>query len=343
MPAAELIFEYLAAALETTKGTAVTPPTHYLPFSGTIKPIRNKYRTKDNNGTLAEFTRSKTVTTEAEWTGEGGADPNYAPFLFNLIAKAVTSPSTPTNGVLTRLWTFAPTMTSDDLKAATFYFGDPNVQIFQSAYSMAEELTISADASGEDAATWSLNGFGRFPARVTAPTMPAQAPGDLLMPAAMQCWIDTSSAIGTTELTGRFVSCDWTIPTGVVKKRYAGGPTGGLNFTKHGRTGRSAKAKITVELNDISIGAGKEYLTWEADSVVKMRIRLNGSLIESVTPDYYSYIQLDIYGPLDAFDWGDVAGANRTMTFEVTSEYSTYAAAAGFDWCLYCQNTKTTL
>lgn len=343
MPASELIFEYLAAALEATPGTAITPPTHYLPFTGMITPARAKYRTKDSNGTRAEFTRSKTVTTGSEWTGEGGVDPNYAPFMFNLLVKSLTSPSTPANGVLTRLWTFSPAMTTDVQKAATFYFGDPNVQIFQAAYCMAEEMTISADASGEDAATWNFSGFGRFPARVSPPTLPAQAAGDLVMPAAMQCWIDTSSAIGTTEVTGRFISTDWTVPGGLVKKRYAGGPTGGLNFTKHGLVGRSAKASITVELNDVSIGAGKEYLTWEADTVVKMRIRLNGSLIESVTPDYYSYIQIDLYGPLDSFAWGDIEGANRTMTFEVTSEYSAFAAAAGFDWALYVQNTKTAL
>lgn len=343
MAAAELIFEYLAVALEATPGTAVTPPTHYLPFTGMVKPIRNKYRTKDSNGTRAEFTRSKTVSTESEWSGDGGVDPNYAPLMFNMLVKSVTSPTTPTNGVLTRLWTFTPSMTTDVQKAATFYFGDPNVQIWQAAYSMCEEMTVSADASGEDAATWSFKGFGRFPTRISAPTLPAQAPGDLVMPSAMQLWIDTSSAIGTTEVTGRFISTDWTIPGGLVKKRYASGPTGGLNFTKHGITGRSAKATISVELNETSIGAGKEYLTWEADTVVKMRIRLNGSLIESVTPDYYSYLQLDIYGPLDAFDWGDVAGANRTMKFEVTSEYSTFAAAAGWDWALYVQNAKATL
>lgn len=343
MPSAETVFEYLALALETTKGTAVTPPTHYLPFSGQIKPIRTKYDTRDSNGTLAGITRSKTTAAESEWSGDGAVDPAYAPLLLNLLVKAVTSPTTPTNGVLTRLWTFAPTMTSDDLKAATFYFGDPNVQIFQAAYCMAEQMTVSADASGEDAATWSLNGFGRFPTRVAAPAMPAQAVGSLVMPAAMQCWIDTASAIGTTELTGRFISTDWTIPTGVVKKRYASGPTGGLNFTKHGRQARTATAKITVELNDISIGTGKEYLLWEADTQVKMRIRLNGSLIESVTPDYYEYLQLDVYGPLRSFDWGTVADTNRTMSFEIMSEYNSYAASAGFDWQMVVQNQKTTL
>jgi hypothetical protein len=343
MPSAELVFEGLSLALETTKGTAVTPPAFWLPFSGTIKPTRSKYRTRDANGQLAGVTRSKTVRADAEWSGDGGLDPNYAPLLFNLMVKSVTSPTTPTNGVLTRLWTFAPSMTTNAPKSATFYFGDPNVQIFQAAYCMADEMTIKADASGEDAATCSIKGFGRFPTRVTAPTMPAQNVGDMVMPGAMQLWIDTSSAIGTTEVTGRFISTDWTIPTGLKAKHYAGGPTGGLNFTKDGIGPRSAKAVVVVELNDISIGAGKEYLLWEADTQVKMRIRLNGSLIESVTPDYYSYVQMDIYGPLDAFDWGDVEGTNRTMQFEVTSELNSYAVAAGYDFSLAVQNQRTTL
>lgn len=340
MPASELAFEYLALALEATRGTAVTPPTHYLPISGNIKPIREKYRPAESRGTLAEYYRSKTVHTSAEWSGEGGLDPNYAPLLFNMFVKAVTSPTTPTNGILTRLWTFTPTMTSDDLKSATFYFGDPNVQIFRSTYCMGDELTISADASGTDAATWSVKGMGAFPSRVSAPTLPAQSIGDLVMPGAMQLWIDTSSAIGTTAVTGRFISTDWTIPTGNAYKYYAAGPTGGLNFTKTGRGKRHAEATITVELNDLSIAAAAEYLTWEADTIVKMRIRLNGSLIESVTPDYYSYVQLDIYGALDAFDWGDVEGANRTMQFTVQSEYN---STAGADFVLSVQNQRTTL
>lgn len=339
MPSAELVYEGFSLALEATKGTAVTPPTHWLPLAGTVKPVREKYRPIESRGTLAEFYRSKTVRASSTWEGSGGLDSNYAPLLFNLAVKAVTVPTTPTNGVLTRLWTFAPTMTSDDIKSATCYFGDPNVQTFQSTYCMAEEMTIEADASGTDAATMSINGYGRFPTRVAAPTLPAQTIGDLVMPGAMQMWLDTAT-IGTTEVTGRFISTSWTIPAGTVQKYYAGGPTGGLNMTKHGRIRRSAKAKITVELNDVSIGAGKEYLLWEADTIVKMRIRLNGSLIESVTPDYYSYVELDIFGPLDAFDWGEVEGANRTMTFEVTSQYD---STAGYDFALKVQNTKTAL
>jgi hypothetical protein len=122
---------------------------------------------------------------------------------------------------------------------------------------MADELTVSADATTDDAATFGLTGAGQFPTRVTAPAIPAAIPGDLIMPGAMQLWIDTASAIGTTEITGRFIKTDWTLPTGVTYKNYANGPAGGLNFTKTGRTKRHAEASIEVELNDLSIARGQ--------------------------------------------------------------------------------------
>jgi len=340
MPAAELAFEKSGLVLETTRGTAITTPTHTLPYPLIITPSRTKYRPAEQRGTLVKNYRSKTTQTGCTWELAGPADPNYAPVLWNLVGKAYSTFTTPTNGVLTRLFTMTPTIGSDDLKSATLTGGDPAVQIFQAAYCMADEFTVSADATSDEAVQWALKGAGLFPTRVSAPTFPALIPGDLLAPSAMQLWIDTSSAIGTTEITGRFIKTDWTIPTGVAYKRYANGVTGGLGFTKAGRMVREAQATIEVELNDLSIGAGKEYLNWEADTTVKMRIRLNGALIESVTPDYYSYIQLDIYGPLDAFAWSSVADANRTMKFTVTSQYDSTLAA---DWSLSAQSQRTAL
>lgn len=341
MPSAEIPLEVFALALEATRGTAITPPTHLMPVAGTITPVRTKYRPEESRGTLEEWYRSKTVHTSSTWEiPDSLLDPNYFPIVQNMIAKAFTTPTTPTNGILTRLWTSVPTITSDDLKSASLYFGDPNVQIWQAAYCMADELTVSADATADTAATFALKGMGKFPTRVTAPVFPAAIPGDLLMPGAMQLWIDTSSAIGTTEITGRFIKTDWTIPTGMTYKNYANGPTGGLSFTKTGRAKRHAEATIEVELNDLSVGALKEYQTWEADTIVKMRIRLNGSLIESVTPDYYSYVQLDIYGALDALEWGAVEDTNRTMIFTVQSEYN---STLGASWALYSQNQRTAL
>jgi hypothetical protein len=338
MPSAELPLELFGLALESTRGTAITPPTHLIPVAGMITPVRTKYRPEEQRGTLEQNYRAKTIHTSSNWSiPDSLLDPNYAPVLFNLIAKANSTPTTPGGGTLSRLWTYTPTITSDDLKSGTLYAGDPNVQIFQAAYCMADELTVSADATSDDAATFGLKGMGYFPTRVSAPTFPAAIPGDLLMPAAMQLWIDTSSAIGTSEVTGRFIKTDWTIPSGVSYKNYANGPTGGLNFTKTGRKKRAAKATIEVELNDVSIGASAEYRTWEADTTVKMRIRLNGALIEGAL---YSYVQLDIYGPLDAFEWGSVEDTNRTMRFDVESQYD---STLGASFSLSAQSQRTTL
>lgn len=338
MAAAETPLELFGLSLEATRGTAVTPPTHLLDVAGMLTPYRTKYRPDEQRGTLEANYRAKTVRTGCNWTiPDSLLDPNYAPVLFNLIAKANATPTTPGGGTLARLWTFTPTIISDDLKSATIYAGDPNVQIFQAAYCMADELTVSADATSEDGATFGLKGMGFFPTRVAAPTIPAAIPGDLLMPGAMQLWIDTASAIGTTEITGRFIKADWTIPSGVSYKNYANGPTGGLNFTKTGRTKRAAKATIEVELNDQSIAASKEYLTWEADTTVKMRIRLNGGLIEGAL---YSFVELSIYGPLDAFEWSSVADTNRTMRFTVESQYD---ATLGASFSLSAQNTRVAL
>lgn len=338
MPSAEIPLELFGLALEATRGTAVTPPTHLIPVGGVITPFRTKYRPEESRGTLEQNYRAKTVRTGCNWSiPDSLLDPNYAPILFNMIVKANSTPTTPGGGTLSRLWTYTPTITSDDLKSATLYGGDPNVQIWQAAYGMADELTIKADATADTAATFGLKGMGFFPTRVVAPTFPAAIPGDLLMPGAMQLWIDTSSAIGTTEVTGRFIKTDWSIPSGVSYKNYANGPTGGLNFSKVGRKKRAVKATIEVELNDTSIGAGKEYLTWEADTTAKMRIRLNGALIEGAL---YSYVNLDIYGPLDAFEFGSVADTNRIMRFTVESQYD---STLGASFSLSAQSQRTTL
>jgi hypothetical protein len=339
---AEIAFEYLALALEPTRGTAVTPPTHYLPLAGTLTPVREKYRPEESRGIRAKNSRSKTVRTSGEWECEGGADPNYLPLIYNMVVKGgVTSPTTPVGATLSRLWTFVPTMNADNIKTATLFFGDPNVQIWRAAFTTVDEMTIASDSSGTDGVTCNLSGVSNFPTRVSAPTLPAQNVGDLLMPGAMQLWMDTNSAFGTTEITGRVISTEWTVPTGATYKYIATGPGGSLNYSRIGREKTASTAKIVVELSDDSIALGKEYQLFENDTLVKMRIRLNGGAIETVGPTtFYYYTQLDIYGPLDSFAWGDMEGTNRTMEFSIESQIE---SGLGADWALYVQNALTSL
>jgi len=235
------------------------------------------------------------------------------------------------------LWLFAPTMASDDLLALTLYWGDPGIQEFQAAFCMIDELTIGADASGTDGVTVGVSGQGRFPAKVAPAGVPAMLTSPLLMPAAMQVWIDAVT-IGSTALTGRVVSAEITVPSGISRKWVASGPTGGLDFVQVGRGKRHAELKLVLELPDMT-----QYDQWVAQTVLKVRVRMNGAQINTsgvaLTPRYY-YVDFDCYGPFESLDWGEFEGTNRTVELTILSEYDTTAQT---DWSIRIQSNMATL
>jgi hypothetical protein len=333
----ELAFESLSMAIETTKGTAVTPPTRRLNLESTLTPMQELYRPPDQLGTFEEYSRSVPVRGWGELEASGAVDLLAMPFILSLIAKGGVTPTTPTNGVLTRLWTFVPSASVDDLKSATVYWGDNvNALLWQGVYGMLDTMDISADASGTDGVMIDLKGTTRFPTHLGAnPTLPAIVVGPALIPAAMQLWIDTSSAIGTTAVTGRFLSASISVPTQVTHKYVAQGPGGVPTWDHHGRAKRHIEAKLKFELAD-----AVQYDLFAAHTTCKTRVRMNGDLIESVTPDYYNYLQFDIYGPMSEPSWGDLEGTNRTVEFTVMSEYN---STLGASWAAYVQNTLTAL
>lgn len=334
MAAQELFSEYMALALETTRGTGITQPTHKLTGTGTITPNREMYYSSDNYGVLAEYTRSKTMRTGAEWTNEGDLDIKQLPVLLNMVLAAVTSPSTPTNGVLTRLWTFTRTMTADSIKAATLWWTDPNAITFKSVYAMAQELTVSAGTDGTDPMKFSINGIGQFPSTPSTPSEPALTLAPLLVPYKQQLWIDTAT-IGTTAISGRFISGELTMPTGVVPKYLAQGPTGAGDYTRVGRERTHPTLKLRFELADST-----QLSQYTTDTDLKVRWRVSGDLIESVTPDYYYYFEADVYGKFAFDSWSDLEGTNRVIDLVIEGEYNTTAAT---DLIVRCQNINTAL
>lgn len=331
---AELSFEVLAGALETTRGTAVTPPTHYFPLVGTISPGGDWYEPEEARGTLVRRYRQQRVRDWSEWEAEGGADPRYTPFLLNLIIGPGVI-TTPTNGVLTRLHTHKPTITSDAIKTATLYFGDPNIQIWQADFAYANEMTITADASGTDGATMSISGMANPMVEVSAPTLPAQTIGSILMPGAMQLWIDTASAIGTTAITGRLVSAELTINNNIASKFLAVGPTGGTTYSRIGRGRPEVSSTFQLEVPDTT-----QMDLLLAATEVKARVTINGDLIESVTPDYYNFISWDVFGKLKFDGWADLEGTNRTANFRIDTIYN---STLGADFQVRVQNASATV
>lgn len=421
MAAAELAFEVLALALETVRGTAITPPTHVINATGQITPVEEEYFPPDQVGTLAEYARSEVVRKSAEWSAEGGADVTKLPLLCNLVmgplAAGVVSggevtgttslvggsgfvpaagtfniivgapaaggrqaviQATTAGGVITslkvldpgshytsapaltftghtgtgasatavvsatatiaNLWEFVRGMTSDALKSATMYWGDPNAVVYKGPFGMATDLTVSGDASSTDGVTMSINGISQFPSELTGgsiPAMPALAVGPLLVPGAMQFWMDSdvTNSFGTTAITGRVVSAEYTVPDGVVAKFVAVGPTGGVTYDHVGRQKAHPELKVAFELTDTA-----QTALFIAGTTVKARVRFNNTTL--IEAGFYPFFEADIQGKLSGLSWGDLEGANRTVEFTIRGVYSSQIAS---DARVRVQNSSATL
>lgn len=269
-----------------------------------------------------------TVADEAGNDGSGLVTDMARAYLSGGVGANITTPVGATNS---RLWTFAPTMDADDLDSMTLYWGDPNIQEFRAAYAMLDELSISADASGTDGVTISVSGQGQFPSKNAPGAVPSMLDGPMMLPGNMQLWIDTAT-IGSTAITGRVVSAEVTIPSGITRKWLAAGPASTLSFSSIGRGKRHVELKLVMELSDTT-----EYDQWAAETSLMTRLRINGPLIEA---GFYHYFELDIYGPMDSLDWGEHEGTNRTIEVTILSEYN---AAAGYDFAVKVQSDRDAL
>jgi len=165
-----------------------------------------------------------------------------------------------------------------------------------------------------------------------APVFPAIAAAPLISGASMQMWLDTSSNIGTTAITGRLISAEHVIPVNYGYKHLAVGPTGALTYSRVGRGKRSITTRVTLELTDLD-----QYKLFENGTYSKLRIRHNGDLIET---GFYHYVQVDTYGPLNFTDWGELEGVNRVVTFEMQSQYD---STLGADFQIQVQNNRSAL
>jgi hypothetical protein len=326
--------EVTQLALEATRGTAITTPTHVLPMKTTLTPTEVTFSPLEYRGTLAPHYRFLRTRYESEFESEGTADTAFLPVLLNMAVAPVTTPTTPGGGTLSRLWTFVPNVNADDIKTATMYWGDFGTDTNRAPFGTLETLTFSNDANSEESATVSIGGFAQASTAVTKPVTPSFLQGSLLPGMSMGLWLDTSSAIGTTAINGVLVKAEHEITTGATKKYAGAGAAGGLAFYRIGRdnTARMLKTTVTLELYDAT--AMNAFI---AGSSVKLRVRHNGSLIESAL---YHYIEFDTYGPLTEISWEENASSNRVVTFSVTSHYD---STLGSDFAVRVQNTRTTL
>lgn len=329
----EIFTERVYMALESTRGTAVTTPTHSFNMIGLLTPSVDYFEPKDSRGEMRQVYRQKQSRKGAAWTLQGAADVNYLPFLLQMAVIPNTSPTTPGGGTNSRLWAFVPDMDTDDIKAASIIWG-LEAQNLISDFCVIDTLILENGADGTEGLMCNVSGAGGFPADIAAPTPPANIAGDILPGQLMSMWLDTSSSIGTTAITGRLLKAKHEIKTGVTYKYVAAGPTASLDFSSIGRDPAQVRCMttLTLEVPDVT-----EYDLFVAGTSVKCRVRHNGSLIEG---SLYNYVEVDTYGVLKNLKWGTNANSNRTV--EVTIE-SVKDSTLGADFRVAVQNARTAL
>lgn len=202
-----------------------------------------------------------------------------------------------------------------------------NDQIFTVATPSGSTFQLS----GVDSTAYTTYTSGGTVEKV-APAFPSILTAPLISGPSMQMWLDTSSAIGTTAITGRLISAEHVIPVNYGYKHLAVGPGGAKTYSRVGRAKRSITTRVTLELTDLA-----QYKLFQNETNCKLRIRHNGDLIET---GFYHYVEVDTYGPLNFTDWGELEGTNRTITLEVQSQYD---SVLGADFSVKVQNDRVTL
>lgn len=340
MPFSHLFTERIHLALESTRGTPITTPTHSMNGMGVVTPAVEFYEPNESRGQIMRIYRQTISRVGSAFAYNAPADPNYLPVWLNMGVVPETSPSTPAGGTLTRLWECVRTMNADDIKAASIIW-DLDVQSLITDYNMLTSLTLSNNANNTEGLTVDIAGTGGFPSDIATPSPITNIAGVLLPGQKMQLWVDDIGAnpIGTTAYAGTIVSASHALTTGVTFKHLGNGPTATLEFSDTGRDPGAARMVTTfvVELANMTL-----YDLAVAGTKAAVRIRHNGAAIETVAGPltYYNYVEVDTYGALKNPTWGTNVNSNRTLQLTVESIVDSTLAA---DFRIAVQNARTSL
>jgi hypothetical protein len=272
--------------LESTRGTLVAADTILL---GALQYTdqRTFHQPEDEErNSLALVHRSTELTKATSLAYTGALTFEQALQFLSMGIKGDISPSTPTNGVLTRDWTFLPSLTADnDQDSFTVEYGDDQ-QEYECGHVMAEQLEF-AFAMGE-VAQLSATLFGQSTAKNTFTGGLSVPTVEDVVSQTLKYYRDSAWAnLGDTEKSGTVANAVIRVPTGLTMVRYADGTT---EFSTYGAQKRAAEVELTVRHN----AEGEAlYDAYVAQTLMFIRLEATGSLIESVTPDYNKLFRFD--------------------------------------------------
>lgn len=324
----EVALRKVQGALESTRGTPIAATRKVYATGHMLKNIA-LLEPQEDRGTFIDNYRSVQGVVEASLPLTGGCSYEDFPWWCQLALKGGVV------GVLSAVtvytYTFVPTAGTDDIKSATFEWGD-DTQAFAMKYGMVDTMTIEG----------SLGSFWNFTVGVIGADMATQTFTASLADRAVEdvntyltkLAIGPAGAVPTSYMTGRFIHFKLDIKNNLARKYFADGvaPTlGGM-----GRKKRELTLELTFEGNSQTI---TERGVWEAGTNRVARLTANGSVIAGSTGNITKSVDIVFPGKWQAFE----VGARDTNTIFKAIMRNEYDAALAYDISVAVANGLVTL
>lgn len=296
------VFRKIISGKESTRGTAVTGKT-ILHGGFQASPEVTWHRPTDERGSLAEFKRAVATAHQCTARFQGDALYDELQIWLSMCLKGGISPTTPTNGSLTRLWTFTPSLTSANTQDAfTFEFGDPDqnwkmpfgvCRGLEFGLSMGEVVSLSADI------------IGQFPAKMSGFSVASvSAENDDIREVRMdsaKIYINSTwGTLGNTGFLSSLAGGSISLNSGLTPVRYASGLSSGLaNWSTVIEQRRHSTMDLDLIVSDAMITQAYDALVAGTDRAIRIQFTESDNSIETVSGGYAHELTINMFGRFD--------------------------------------------
>lgn len=307
------------AGLETTRGTNVTATRKvYAQITPSVTRPLSPFR--NTTGTFQGRRRPSYARTRVTLSAMDEATYQDLPWWAALMLKGGVSGVTDGGTPPAYTYTFNPTITSDDLKSATFEIGDTD-NPYEIAQVMCDSWTLRMDSDNDAEPSWmlDLNLLGRDYETTTFTASLSDRSTDPILARGTKLYIDDAGGtIGATQKTGTLISCSITGNNALNYKAFAE-DTKYVAANKVGRGEQTFDAQFTFEFAD-----DVEFAKYRNTTPQQRLIRLEQSHVTAIHTTVFPRMRLDMYGYWSSWSRGTRVN-NLTATFGFMGFYDTTA------------------
>lgn len=318
----ETILQKNQAGLESTRGTGVAATRKlYAQFTPTYeRPLADFM---DQSGTYIDRHR---VAYGRERVSFSAVDivtyEDLAWWSQLMIKGGVTGTVSGTTGYL---YSFTPSLATDDLKSMTLEYGEPG-NVYESTQVMVNSWTLRGDSDNDNEPGWMLDvqlmGRDRTTSSYTTPM--TERTTEVVLARGTKIYVDTTT-IGSTQVTGKLIDFSVTVDNGLHFKAFMEDESN-MAANKVGRGAMRVNGQFTLEFD-----SDTEFANYRSAAPVQRKIRLEREGTQIGAGPAKNKVTLDLYGYWSSISFGDREG-NLTATFGFAGFYdATFANVMKLD------------